>query len=112
MQFWSKNDEYAGHYRRYSKKDFLQISSGLPLVLIDCLYFMFYLSPLLWLARKLLFFRIISKRNLKKRIKKQYLKNMSWINKVCKIIFHLETPIGHVLSFPWGTSVLAVYKKQ
>ena len=33
------------------------------------------------------------------------------INLTLTWIFSLETPLGHWISFPWGTSILAVLRK-
>jgi hypothetical protein len=33
------------------------------------------------------------------------------VNKALTAIFNAETPIGHWLKFPWGTSILGVFEK-
>jgi len=33
------------------------------------------------------------------------------VNALMKVIFDLETPLGLLLPFPWGTSILGVFQK-
>ena len=109
--FWSQNDQYAGHFRRYSTQDCTNITKGTGLKIVNCRYFMFFLSLFLWITRKLIFKRKMTNKTLNNKVKIQYLKHNVLFNKVCTYVFNLETPIGHHINFPWGTSVLAVYKK-
>ena len=50
--FWSWNDEVARHLRRYSKTDYRHLAAETGFTLADVRYFMFFLSPLLWAARR------------------------------------------------------------
>jgi hypothetical protein len=49
--FWSYNDEIAEHKKRYSRQDFRKMAHEAGLELVGVRYFMFLLSPLLWLSR-------------------------------------------------------------
>jgi hypothetical protein len=48
---WSYNDDMAHHVRRYAKSDFGRLAATSGLLLRQARYFMFFLSPLLWLSR-------------------------------------------------------------
>ena len=49
--FWSYNDEIVHHVRRYAKRDFTRLAEATGMRLLRASYFMFFLSPLLWLSR-------------------------------------------------------------
>lgn len=108
--FWSYNDEYAGHFRRYNKTDFRNLAVQSDFVLKDCRYFMFFLSPLYWLSRS-------KKPNPKseeektKIIEKEHQIPAQPLNQILSAVFCSETPIGHHVQFPWGTSILGVFEK-
>jgi len=110
--FWSYNDEIVHHVRRYSKRDFARLAEVTGMRLLRASYFMFFLSPLLWLSR----------------LKRPDLANMENdeiiallehthrvpirpVNALMKLVFCLETPLGLWLPFPWGTSILGVFQK-
>lgn len=109
--FWSFSDELSEHQRRYSKADFSTLAAKTGMELLDARYFMFFLSPLYWLSRL--------KRtpaNLSAEDKLEIQNKMSRIphpivNSVLSAVFAAETPIGHHLAFPWGTSLLGVFRK-
>ena len=112
QQLWSFNDEIAGHQRRYTIADFAQLSEAVGLKLCDARYFMFFLSPLLafsrWLAE-----RNVSKMSQDERqelAEKMHRVPSPLINTTLKAIFGLETPLGHRISFPFGSSLLAVLR--
>ena len=109
--FWSHNDDYAKHLRRYNKKQFKQIADDANLKLIDCRYFMFFLSPLLWLSRKTKP-KNLSKKAILKAIEREHKAPPMIANKILSTIFKAETPIGQILRFPWGTSIIGVFQKD
>ena len=109
--FWSYNDVHAKHLRRYSKKDFHRLADDEGLILRDVRYFMFFLSPLLWLSRKVNK-RNISEQKLQKAIEREHKSPPAILNWLLTIIFSAETPIGHNIQFPWGTSLLGVFEKK
>jgi SAM-dependent methyltransferase len=110
-QFWSYNDELAHHIRRYCKKDFSNLAQLTGLQLCDARFFMFFLSPLYW------FFR--SKKNIgnmtelqKKALMCETHKVPSAVlNSILTSIFSAETPLGHHMRFPLGTSILGIFRK-
>ena len=110
--FWSYNDEFARHKRRYNKDDIKGLAMSAGFEVVRQRYFMFLLSPLLWLSR------------LKKPLLdesdpvavSEYLEATHRVphpvmNKLLAAIFSLESPLGWYLPFPWGTSLMAVLRK-
>ena len=76
-------------------------------------YFMFFLSPLLWAARRAKPPNLaeMSRDQVQALMRKTHQIPSPPVNSALTLIFSLETPLGHVLSFPWGTSILAVLQK-
>lgn len=111
--FWSYNDELVHHVRRYARSDFAQLAENAGLVLQNSRYFMFLLSPLLWLRR-------LSHPDLKRMtadraqqlLKRTHKVPRRPLNGALRFIFNLETPLGLRVAFPWGTSILGVFKKK
>jgi 2-polyprenyl-3-methyl-5-hydroxy-6-metoxy-1,4-benzoquinol methylase len=110
--FWSYNDEIVHHLRRYTKRDFARLADATGLRLLRASYFMFFLSPLLWLSR-------LKRPNLANMEQSEIFAHqerthrvpMAPVNALLKFIFGLETPLGLWLPFPWGTSILGVFQK-
>jgi SAM-dependent methyltransferase len=111
--FWTWNDEVVGHQRRYSRGDFRRLAGECGLDLVDARYFMFFLSPLLLMSR------LAAKPDLSKLpkervwalVEKMHRVPQPPVNTALALAFRAETPLGHLLPFPWGTSVLAVLRK-
>jgi len=110
-QFWSYNDDMAHHLRRYRRADFVRLARESGLTLCDSRYFMFFLSPAYWLSRMKPSFVTMSSAQKKELILKQHQVPASLINGLLSCIFAAETPLGHHVRFPWGTSILAVLQK-
>lgn len=111
-QFWSYNDEMGNHLRRYCRKDFSRLAYKAGLKLCDARYFMFFLSPVYLLSRMKFGFRKMKEAEKKELFIKQHKVPHELANGILSLIFEAETPIGHWLRFPWGTSILGVYQKQ
>lgn len=111
--FWTWNDDAVHHVRRYSKADYRQLAAACGYELLDVRYFMFFLSPLLlasrWLGRSGV--EKMSDQERSERLARTHRVPNSLVNRTLGAIFAAETPLGHVLPFPWGTSVLAVLRK-
>jgi SAM-dependent methyltransferase len=111
--FWSYVDEVGHHQRRYHVGDFVALAQSTGWELLDCRYFMFLLSPLLWLRRSM------AARTVRQLTSDQRLEAAQkgdeippWlINQALSGVFASETPLGHRVRFPWGTSILAVMRK-
>ena len=111
QQFWSYNDDLANHLRRYTRSDFKAIAEQTGLKLLDSRYFMFLLSPLYLLSRLKPGFDKMLQEEKRKVVEDQHKVPAAPLNSALKAAFAAETPLGHWLSFPWGTSVLAVFQK-
>lgn len=110
-QFWSYNDDLVHHLRRYTRADFARLAKATGFTLLDARYFMFFLSPLYLLSRMKPGFGKLSDDDKKALVLKQHAIPAKPINGVLSAIFNAETPVGHWLRFPWGTSVLGVFRK-
>lgn len=108
----TSNDEIEHHVRRYSRRDFQVLADASGLRLADARYFMFFLSPLLLASR-------LVGPNVKRLAPDERLRHYARthrlpcrpINACLRAIFSAETPLGHWLPFPWGTSVLGILQK-
>jgi SAM-dependent methyltransferase len=110
--FWSSNDELVHHLRRYCRADLQKLADATGLELVDARYFMFLLSPLLFLRRR----RGRPAERLSDTEKQRWLEREhrippQWLNAILGAIFAAETPLGLYVSFPWGTSILGVFRK-
>jgi len=110
-QFWSYNDELASHQRRYNRNDYRDLALRTGLELCDARYFMFFLSPLYLLSRMKPGIAKMSDEEKKALVLKQHGIPAKPINTTLSAIFFAETPVGHWMRFPWGTSILGVFRK-
>ena len=111
-RFRSSVDDITHHVRRYSRDDFTRLAARTGLDLIVSRYFMFFLSPLMWLAR----LNGPDPAAMTPEAIRRYLDRSDRIpvaplNLVLAGIFGAETPLGAWCPFPWGTSVLAVLRR-
>jgi hypothetical protein len=110
--FWSYNDEIAHHVRRYTKDDFSRLAEAAGMRLLRASYFMFFLSPLLWLSRlKRPDLSNMDENETFALLERTHRVPMPPLNALMKLIFDLETPLGLWLPFPWGTSILGLFQK-
>lgn len=110
-QLWSYIDDMSHHLRRYRRNDFTRLAKETGLTLCDTRYFMFFLSPAYWLSRIKPSIATMLSVQRNEFISKQHQVPAPFINGILFATFALETPIGHYFRFPWGTSILAVFKK-
>jgi len=89
----------------------LRLARELGLTLCDNTYFMFFLSLAYWLSRIKPPFATMSSARKNELIAKQHQVPVPLIIAVLSAVFATETPLGHHVRFPWGTSILAVLKK-
>jgi hypothetical protein len=111
QRFWSYNDDLANHLRRYTRGDFKAIAEQTALKLVDSRYFMFFLSPLYLLSRLKPGFDKLPQEQKRKIVEDQHRVPAAPLNAALAAAFAAESPIGHWLPFPWGTSILGVFKK-
>ena len=112
-RFRTPIDDMSHHVRRYSRADLATRAAAAGFELVTSRYFMFFLSPLLLLSRR----RIPDADDLTPAQAREYLQRSSDIppgplNTVLAGVFRLETPLGDWIPFPWGTSVLAVFRRR
>lgn len=110
-QFWSYNDELVHHLRRYSRSDFAALAQDSGLELLVARYFMFLLSPFYWLARQRSGVRDMSAEQQWKLLQDSHKVPVAPLNLALTAAFLAETPLGHWLRFPWGSSILGVFRK-
>jgi SAM-dependent methyltransferase len=111
--FWTWNDDVARHRRRYCQADFQHLAARCGFRLREARYFMFFLSPLLLASRIATRHRVegMTEESRRELAAKMHRAPHPLINLSLATIFSLETPLGHFLRFPWGTSLLAVLEK-
>jgi SAM-dependent methyltransferase len=112
-KFWTWNDDVCRHLRRYSRGDFVKLAGDCGFELLDARYFMFILSPLLLASR---FGMSAGIRGITEEQKRELTMKMHSIphpivNGILTKAFAAETPVGHIVRFPWGTSLLAVLRR-
>ncbi|MCK4554708.1 methyltransferase type 11, partial [Candidatus Parcubacteria bacterium] len=101
---WGITDEISSHYRRYRKKDFVNLAKGNNLEILRFSYFNFFLFAPIALTR--LFIRFFSiKINSENDLK------FNFINNILYIIFLFESFLLKYINFPFGVSMLLVCKK-
>lgn len=106
------NDDLEHHVRRYSRRDFRRLADACGLELTDARYFMFFLSPVL-IASRLLRPKV-ERMTSDERLacyRRTHRVPRAPLNAVLSLVFNLETPLGHWLRFPWGTSILGVFRR-
>jgi SAM-dependent methyltransferase len=110
--FWSYNDELVHHVRRYSRGDFRRLAEQAGLQYCYSRYFMFFLSPLLLLSRlKRPNIKAMTTDQIRDHLGRTHRVPVGAINGALGWVFAAETPLGHWLPFPWGTSILGVFRK-
>ncbi len=110
--FWSYNDKAAHHVRRYSRDDFRRLAAAANFECRSTRYFMFLLSPLLMLSRlKRPNLEEMSADQIREHCARTHRVPAAPVNQALRLVFSLETPVGCWLPFPWGTSVLGVFRK-
>jgi SAM-dependent methyltransferase len=108
---WSKHDVVNKHVRRYTKNSLsVLISKAKTLQKIDGSYFNF----LLFLPIAIL--RLVSNLFVNKNDVLQsdftYFSKIGFLNSFLKFLFSLEIPLLKFMRFPFGVSLISVWKKQ
>jgi SAM-dependent methyltransferase len=111
--FWTWNDDFARHQRRYHRRELASLATACGFEVLDARYFMFFLSPLLMLSRVASGRRawMLSDDQRRALAARMHEVPCRPVNGLLSTVFGLETPLGHHLPFPWGTSLLAVFRK-
>ena len=110
--FWTYNDVLAHHQRRYNKQDFRELARATGLELVRTNYFMFFLSPALLLSRLLTRPRSdATPEELQATLARTHRIPAQPINAMLKGVLAAEAAMVNLVSFPWGTSILAVFRR-
>lgn len=110
--FWSYNDELAHHQRRYDRNDYRRLAQRTEMNLLRTEYFMFFLSPLLFCSR--VFGRppgSATAEQLKAHMERTHRVPAAPVNGLLKAVFSSEAFLANRCPLPWGTSILAVFRK-
>jgi 2-polyprenyl-3-methyl-5-hydroxy-6-metoxy-1,4-benzoquinol methylase len=100
---WSYRDQAAGHIQRFSRKRLtdLMVSEGMHLV--ELRYYQFFLFPLVALSR------LVARRFHRMRDLEE--SRLPLLNDVFAAINRLEVRLGDLITWPWGSSIFAVFRK-
>jgi len=111
--FWTWNDELAHHKRRYARRDLEKLAEETGFILRDSRYFMFFLSPLLIVSRWLTNRKVAKSSPDAARDVSKAMHQVPHpvVNGVLRSVFSGETPLGHLIRFPWGTSIFGLFQK-
>lgn len=104
--FWGEQDIISHHFRRYTYNDLHNKFKNASFKPLTESYFNFFLSPVVYASRKLS--NIIK---IKTVSKSELAHNNFLLNTIGKIIFGLEYYLIPRIKFPFGVSLLGVYKK-
>ena len=110
--FWTYNDDLAHHQRRYCRQDFQDLAHHADLELLRTDYFMFLLSPALLLSRML--FRppaSATSAQIQDHLARTHRIPAQPINAILAKVFSIEALMVNRVGFPWGTSILAVFRR-
>jgi len=111
-RFRSSVDNITHHVRRYTRADFARLATRAGLELVVSRYFMFFLSPLMWLARlNGPDPAAMTAEDIRRYLDRSDRIPAAPLNLALAAIFSAETPLGAWCPFPWGTSVLAVLRR-
>jgi ubiquinone/menaquinone biosynthesis C-methylase UbiE len=105
MFLWSVTDELSNHYRRYTRKELVNLLQKNGLIIKRTTYFNTLLFPAIAAIR-------IIVRLLGIQMKSENHVGGSLINKILYGVFSSEIRLLSYLSFPAGVSILAVAKKD
>lgn len=110
--FWTHNDTLARHQRRYARRDFPVLAREAGLRLRRTAYFMFSLSPALLLYRTLVCPPPgASPAQLVEYARRSHRVPARPVNALLTGVLLVEASLVNRVSFPWGTSVLAVLQR-
>ncbi len=103
--FWGKRDIISHHFRRYDYNGLANKFREAGFEILTQSYFNFFLSPLIFVTRKII-------NLLKTKADAEFKINSPLINSICKFIFSLEISLLPKIKYPFGVSLLGVYKKK
>lgn len=101
---WSFRDYSAGHLRRYGRRAFARLLTDSRFTVLHMTSYQFFLSPLLMITR-LLGRHGPALRDFEER-------PGTFTNAVLKWVTQMELKLGSFITWPWGSSLLAVCQKR
>lgn len=108
---WGEHDDINGHFRRYSRDEISALIQSQPLKTVYSSFFNTILFiPLLIFRRILSFFQPKKMEEIKSDF--QRIRHNSFLAKVLKFLFNLETYILPQKSLPFGVSFISFSKKE
>jgi len=111
-RFRSSLDDMTHHVRRYARRDIERIAHRAGLEPILSRYFMFFLSPLVWLTRMNgPDPAAMTPEDIRGYVDRSSRIPAAPVNETLAAVFAAETPLGAWCPFPWGTSVVAVLRR-
>jgi SAM-dependent methyltransferase len=112
--FWSWNDEVVKHKRRYDEGQLVRAAEAAGFEALDTRYFMFFLSPFLLLSRRLNQASIakLSEQEKWALVERTHRVPFAPVNALLGGALALETPLSRLLRFPYGSSLLGVFRKR
>jgi SAM-dependent methyltransferase len=101
---WSYRDEDAGHKRRYRRSDLIGLLKSAGLSVDYVTYYQFFLFPLTAASR------VMGRGSSRTRD----LEDMPppVVNAVLSAVNRMESALGHLWRYPWGSSLVAVARKS
>jgi 2-polyprenyl-3-methyl-5-hydroxy-6-metoxy-1,4-benzoquinol methylase len=116
MRLWSAMDVFAKHKRRYTMRELRQKIEGNGFKVIKMSYFMTLLYPFILLSRKFSFQQGEMKAdNAKNQIKRKAMNELHInpiLNQLFFLVFSVEVPFLHLMTFPFGSSLLCIAVKE
>ncbi len=107
MFLWGVQDEVAHHYRRYTKSGLLkEVANSSSLKVVRSSYFNTFLFAPIALVR------LVSRLFKIKGRESDFDLNSPVLNKILFFIFNLERKILMKVNYPFGVSILALFKKN
>ncbi len=101
MSLWRHHDEMYGHYRRYSKAEFVDKVRRTGLRITSCHFFKCAFFPPLWVLARLEHFGLIPRRD-------NFLSVPKWLNRVMEAEIVWENRSGLARRVPFGVSLLCM----
>lgn len=100
---WSYRDQAAGHMQRFTKRQLKDLLASASLRPVEFRYYQFFLFPLV------IFARVLARRFNKVRDLEEI--RIPLVNSLFAAINRMEVRLGDVISWPWGSSIFAIYQK-
>jgi 2-polyprenyl-3-methyl-5-hydroxy-6-metoxy-1,4-benzoquinol methylase len=110
QSLWSMHDEINHHYRRYRKKSFLKLFSNKKGQVIKFTYFNSILFVPIYMLRRSQNI-LSSKKKQRSRSDFEVVKS-SFVNNIFYSIFNFERLLLKVVAFPFGVSLMLLWKKK